>query len=62
MTEVEALAKYAPRASFADLSPFGRPIRDIRQPGASTPIESRPWSGVSDGECLHNQVRHRIGL
>ena len=39
MTEVEALAKYATRASFADLSPFGRPIRDIRQPGASIPIE-----------------------
>ena len=47
MTEVEALAKYASRASFADLSRFGRPIRDIRRPGASTPIESRPWSGVS---------------
>ena len=23
---------------------------------------ARPRSGVSDGECLHNQVRDRIGL
>jgi hypothetical protein len=34
----------------------------VPKPGASTPIALDRDRRFSDGECLHNQVRDRIGL